>query len=157
MLWQERLPLLDFCSRNGTGVIPYGPLAFGLLTGSITRQTTFPNSDWRSGTHGLRAYDQLFAPGRLEPNLSVVDALRPVALRKGITLAQLSLAWVLCQPGTTGAIAGSVSPQHVRENAAAATVKLSPADLEEIDGILQLRAEVAVSMALQKESDRRDG
>jgi aryl-alcohol dehydrogenase-like predicted oxidoreductase len=154
MLWQERLPLLDFCSRNGTGVIPYGPLAFGLLTGSITPQTIFPDDDWRSGTHGLLAYDQLFAPGRLEPNLAVVDALRPVALRKGITLAQLSLAWVLHQPGITGAIAGSVSREHVREDAAAATVRLSAADLEEIDGVLQLRGEVSAPLGLHKEAGR---
>jgi aryl-alcohol dehydrogenase-like predicted oxidoreductase len=144
MLWQERLPLLDFCSRNGTGVIAYGSLAFGLLTGSITQQTTFPHDDWRSGTLGLRAYDQLFAPGRFEPNLAVVDALRPIALRVDATLAQLALAWVLHQPGITGAIAGSVSSDHVRENATAASVRLSTTDLEEIDRVLQRRAEMSV-------------
>jgi len=144
MLWQERLPLLDVCSRIGTGVIAYGPLAFGLLTGSITAQTTFPDDDWRSGTHGLRAYNQLFATGRLEANLVVVDELRPIAERLGISLAQLSLAWVMHQPGVTGAIAGSVSPEHVRENAAAASVRLLPADLEEIRAVLHRRAEISV-------------
>jgi aryl-alcohol dehydrogenase-like predicted oxidoreductase len=144
MLWQERLPVLDVCSRIGTGVIAYGPLAFGLLTGSITAQTTFPDADWRSGTHGLRAYNQLFATGRLEANLAVVDELRPIAERLGISLAQLSLAWVMHQPGVTGAIAGSVSPEHIRENAAAASVSLLPADLEEIGAVLHRRAEISV-------------
>ena len=77
MLWQERMPLLEVCRTNGSGVIAYGPLAYGLLTGSITAETSFPPDDWRSGGHGLRAYDQLFRPGRLERNLSVVQALRP--------------------------------------------------------------------------------
>jgi aryl-alcohol dehydrogenase-like predicted oxidoreductase len=142
MLWQERLPLLSFCAGNGTGVIAYGPLAFGLLTGSITRQTSFAEDDWRSGRHGLRAYGQLFHPRRLEANVEVVDALKLIAERLGISLARLALAWVLHQAGVTGAIVGSRSPQHVRENAAAAPVKLSTADLAEIETILERRGEV---------------
>ncbi len=145
MLWQERLPLLDVCVRNGTGVIAYGPLAYGLLTGAITREASFPDDDWRSGKHGLRAYDQLFAPGRLEANLDVVDALKPIAERLGASLAQLALAWVLQQNGIAGAIAGSRSPQHVRENAAAWSVELSPDVLAGIETILQRRGEVVVS------------
>ena len=141
MLWQERLPLLEVCSGNGTGVIAYGPLAFGLLTGSIRHETTFPDNDWRSGGHGLRAYDQLFAPGRFGPNLVVVDALRPIAQRLDVSLGQLALAWLLHRDGITGAIAGSRSPEHVRENAAASNVELSTECLAEIDSILQERAE----------------
>jgi aryl-alcohol dehydrogenase-like predicted oxidoreductase len=142
MLWQERLPLLSFCAGNGTGVIAYGPLAFGLLTGAITLQTSFAEDDWRSGRHGLRAYGQLFAPGRLEANLEVVDALKPIAKRLDVSLARLALAWVLHQTGVTGAIVGSRSPQHVRENAVAASVKLSKTDLAEIQTIIERRGEV---------------
>ena len=142
MLWQERLPLLAFCSGNGTGVIAYGPLAFGLLTGAIERETTFPDNDWRSGGHGLRAYDQLFAPGRFESNLEVVDSLRPIAQRLDVSQAQLALAWLLHRDWLTGVIVGSRSPQHVRENAEASHVKLSTESLAEIDSILQNRAEV---------------
>jgi aryl-alcohol dehydrogenase-like predicted oxidoreductase len=143
MLWQERLPLLLFCAHNGTGVIAYGPLAFGLLTGTITNETKFPEDDWRSGKRGLRAYDQLFAPGRLEANLAVVDALKPIASRLEVSLAQLALAWVLHQDGITGAIVGSRSRQHVRENTAASAVQLSRLDLAEIDSILIGRGEAA--------------
>ena len=142
MLWQERLSLLSFCMGYGTGVIAYGPLAFGLLTGSITRETNFAEDDWRSGSHRLRAYGQLFAPGRLEANLEVVDALRPIAKRLDVSLARLALAWILHQTGVTGAIAGSRSPQHVREDAAAAPVRLSTTDLAEIETILERRGEV---------------
>jgi aryl-alcohol dehydrogenase-like predicted oxidoreductase len=142
MLWQERLPLLSFCAGTGTGVIAYGPLAFGLLTGSITGQTSFAEDDWRSGRHGLRAYGQLFAPASLKANLEVVGALRPIADRLEVSLARLALAWILHQAGVTGAIAGSSSPNHIRENAAAAPMKLSTTDLAEIDSILERRGEV---------------
>jgi aryl-alcohol dehydrogenase-like predicted oxidoreductase len=144
MLWQERLPLLAFCSGNDTGVIAYGPLAFGLLTGAIRREMTFPDNDWRSGGHGLRAYDQLFAPGRFESNLEVVDSLRPITQRLDVSQAQLALAWLLHRDGLTGVIVGSRSPQHMRENAGASDVKLSTESLAEIDSILQDRAELFV-------------
>ena len=114
MLWQERLPLLAFCSGNGTGVIAYGPLAFGLLTGAIRRETTFPENDWRSGGYGLRAYDELFAPGRFASNLEAVDSLRPIAERLEVSQAQLALAWLLHRDGLTGVIVGSRSSHHVR-------------------------------------------
>jgi aryl-alcohol dehydrogenase-like predicted oxidoreductase len=142
MLWQERLPLLPFCVANGTGVIAYGPLAFGLLTGGITSGTAFPDDDWRSGSGGLRAYDQLFAPGRLAANLHVVSELRPLAERLTISLPQLALAWVLHQDGVSGAIAGSRSAAHIRENAAASGVKIESDVLDEIGLILRGRGEI---------------
>lgn len=128
--------LFPFCRANGSGVICYGPLGFGLLTGAITPDTRFGPDDWRSGRLGIGYYDELFAPGAFERNLEVVAALRPVAQRLGLTLAQLALGWVVHQDGVTGAIAGSRSPRHVVENAAAADVELGPDDLEEIEAAL---------------------
>jgi methylglyoxal reductase len=137
MLHQDgREDLLPLCDSNGTGVIAYAPLGYGLLTGAITRETRFGHDDWRGGGHGMGAYDTMFAPGRLEQNLDKVDALRPIASRLGVTLAQLALAWVVHQRGITGAIAGSRSPEHVAENAAAGSVAISDQDLEEIDSVL---------------------
>jgi aryl-alcohol dehydrogenase-like predicted oxidoreductase len=66
----------------------------------------------------------------------VVEALRPVAERLGIKLAQLALAWNVHQPGVTAAIAGSRNPDHVRSNAAAGDVELDDATLSELDEIL---------------------
>jgi methylglyoxal reductase len=142
MLWQERLPLLSFSSRNGTGVIAYGPLAFGVLTGTIIRRTRFPREDWRSGSRSLRAYDQLFVPHRLDRNLDVVERLTPIASRLGTSLARLALAWVLQQPGVTGVIAGSREPDHVRENASAGSLTLESSDLVEIGSVLEMRGEL---------------
>ncbi len=132
----SREDLLPLCESSGTGVIAYGPLGYGLLTGAVTKDTTFGDDDWRGGGHGMRAYDELFAPGALERNLEIVEALRPVADRLDITLAQLALAWVVHQRGATGAIAGSRSPDHVAENAGAGSVELSDKDLDEIESIL---------------------
>ena len=128
--------LIPLCAQNGTGVIAYGPLGYGLLTGAFTKDTKFDDDDWRGGGHGMRGYDQHFAPGKIERNLDIVDRLRPVADRLDIKLSQLALAWCVHQEGVTGAIAGSRSPEHVAENAAAGDVDLSDKDLEEIEGIL---------------------
>ena len=62
-------------------------------------------------------YDRLFAPGKIERSLAVVDGLRPIASRLGCTAGQLALAWCFHQSGVTSAIAGSRNPKHVRENA----------------------------------------
>ena len=126
------------CEDNGIGVLAYGSLGFGVLTGTITRETGFPEDDWRSGGVPVPVplYEQIFAPGTLERHLATVDALRPIAEQKGMTLAQLALAWVVAQPGITAAIAGSRSTARVRENAAAGSMELTGADLDEIDAAL---------------------
>jgi aryl-alcohol dehydrogenase-like predicted oxidoreductase len=131
-----REDLFELCDRNGTGIIAYGPLAFGLLTGAITRDTEFGDDDWRGGGHGMRAYDEMFAPRKLERNLEFVDSLKPVAERLGISVAQVALAWVFHQRGVTAAIAGSRSPRHVAENAGAGAVELESKELEEIESLL---------------------
>jgi aryl-alcohol dehydrogenase-like predicted oxidoreductase len=137
MLLQEgRFDLFPFCEENGTGVLAYGPLGYGLLTGAITRDTVFGDDDWRGGKHGMSAYPKLFAPGKLERNLEIVDRLRPIADGVGCSLAQLALAWATSQTGVTGAIAGSRNPEHVRENALGGSVELSQKDLDEIDAVV---------------------
>jgi aryl-alcohol dehydrogenase-like predicted oxidoreductase len=138
MLWRKYFDdgLLDFCEQNGTGVIAYGPLAYGLLTGTITAATTFDDNDWRSGKKGFSYYDRLFKPGVIEGNLEIVDRLRPIADRIGCALSQLALAWLFTQLQITGAIAGSRKADHVRENAEAGDVVLTEKDMEEIASIL---------------------
>lgn len=138
MLHQDgRDDLFAFCESNGTGIIAYGPLAYGLLTGAFTKKTTFTEDDWRGGGHGMSYYDELFAPGKFEVNVERSDSLKPVAERLSVTLPQLALAWVFHQKGVTGAIAGSRSPEHVKDNAGAGSITLSGSDLQEIDSILE--------------------
>jgi aryl-alcohol dehydrogenase-like predicted oxidoreductase len=128
--------LLPLCQKNGTGAIAYGPLGFGLLTGAITKDTKFADDDWRSGKMGMGNYEALFAPRALEKNLALVEQLKRLAKDRGITVAQLALAWVFHQPGVTGAIAGSRSVDHTVENAMAGNVTLSEEDLDEIESLL---------------------
>ena len=128
--------LFPFCRANGTGIICYGPLAYGLLTGVIDRDTKFEDDDWRSGGTGIGYYRELFAPGVIDKNLEIVEGLRPIADRLGITPAQLALAWVVHQDGVTGAIAGSRSTKHVVENGEAGDVQLEQKDLDEIESLL---------------------
>ncbi|MGZ4204516.1 MAG: aldo/keto reductase [Actinomycetota bacterium] len=127
--------LLPYCDEHGIGMIAYGPLGFGLLTGAITKDTTFPDDDWRSGKLGMGGYEELFAPGAIEKNLAVVEQLKRLATDREITVAQLALAWVFHQRGVTAAIAGSRSSAHTVENAGAGTVALSEADLDEIESL----------------------
>ena len=137
MLRREgRDDLFPYCERNGTGVIAYGPLGYGLLTGAFDKDTKFGDDDWRSGKHGMGAYEDLFAPGTFERNIDFVDSLRPITLGLGIKPSQLALAWTWHQQGVTAAIAGSRSPAHVVENAAAGDVELSAEVLDEIESLL---------------------
>jgi len=139
MLHLKNRDLIRWCGERGIAVLAYGPLAYGLLTGAIGEDAEFDDDDWRSGRSGDMSYYRLmFAPGRLERSLAVVERLRPIAERLGITVAQLALAWTSHQPGVTSAIAGSRNPEHARQNAEAGDVELSPGVLVEIEGILPL-------------------
>lgn len=137
MLHLHNRELIEWCGGNGTGVVCYGPLAYGLLTGAITAETEFGPDDWR-GSGGTSYYERLFRPGKLERSLAFVDALRPVADRLGIRVPQLALAWVIHQSGVTSAIAGSRNPKHVRENAEAGDIELDQKTLDELEELLPL-------------------
>jgi len=131
----DRAELLPWLDENGIGYLAYGPLAFGLLTGAITRDSAFHARDWRSGGMRMSYYDRLFAPGKLEPNLEKVERLKAVAERLGTTAATVALRWALEQPGVTAGIAGSRNQDHVRSNAQAGDLKLESELLKELKGI----------------------
>jgi aryl-alcohol dehydrogenase-like predicted oxidoreductase len=134
MLHLKNRDLIRWCGDRGTGVVTYGSLAYGLLTGAIGLDTEFDDQDWRSGNQGEGSYyRQLFAEGRKERSLAVVDALRPIAERLGISVSQLALAWTFHQPGVTSAIAGSRNPRHVSDNTEAGRVDLDEDTLREIE------------------------
>jgi aryl-alcohol dehydrogenase-like predicted oxidoreductase len=140
MLYRPLADLIAWCGEQGIGVIAYGPLAFGLLTGAITADTHFGEDDWRSGNTDvppvLALYRALFAPDVFPDHLRKVEALGPIAERLGITRAQLALAWAADQPGVTGVICGTRSARRALENAAAGSVELSAEDRAEIESAL---------------------
>ena len=130
MLVREHAELIRWCGEQGIGVITYGPLAFGLLTGAIRSETGFPPGDWRGEKQGEGPFADLAG------SLEVVDRILPVAERIGSTLSQLALAWNIQQRGVTAAIAGSRNPSHVRANAAAGDIELDQATLAELNALL---------------------
>jgi len=135
MLQLRDRELIRWCGEHGTGVVSYGPLAFGLLTGAIGPETTFAPGDFR-GPGG--EVDELFGPGNRDRSLAVVDAVHPIAERLDATVAQVALAWNVAQPGVTAAIAGSRSPEHARANAGAGDLELDDATLAELETVLSL-------------------
>src|SRR6266576_1440736 len=78
LLYLELRDVIRWCGEQGIGVVAYGPLAFGLLTGALDANTEYHPQDWRSGGQG-GYHDRLFAPGKIERSLAVVDGLRPIA------------------------------------------------------------------------------
>src|SRR3990172_4432070 len=128
-----------WCGERGIGVVAYGPLAYGLLTGAITPETTFAERDFRGGGgEDTETYEALYAPGKIDRSLAVVDAMRPIAQRLGCRVAQLALAWNFHQAGVTSSIAGSRDPGHVRDNAAAGDIELDDETLGELEALLPL-------------------
>jgi aryl-alcohol dehydrogenase-like predicted oxidoreductase len=139
LLHLEHRDLIRWCGGQGIGVVCYGPLGYGLLSGAVSLETEFDPSDWRSGKKWRGGnYRNMFAPGKKERSLAVTDGMRPIAARLRITVGQLALAWTVHQPGVTAAIAGSRNPDHVRENAGAGEVELDGATVAELEEILRL-------------------
>ncbi|APG93495.1 aldo/keto reductase [Sinorhizobium americanum] len=122
---------LPWVRAHGSGVLAYSPLQSGLLTGAFTpsRARALPENDWRSR-------DEEFAGEALYRNLAFADELRPIAARHHATVAAVAAAWVLAWPGITGAIIGARKPEHIDGWIDAATIALSPRDLDDIEDML---------------------
>ncbi len=133
----DEATLLPWLEERGVGYLAYGPLAYGLLTGTITKETKFDPTDWRSGRWNLGYYQELFAPGKIEPNLEIVARLKEVGERVGLSLPTLALRAALAVRGVTAVIAGSRNPRHARTNAEAGDDLLDDPDvLAEIRAVL---------------------
>ncbi len=117
-------PEIAWAHAHDTGVIVYSPLQSGLLTGAFTGDRVLATDDWRSANPD-------FTTG-LPANLALVDALRPIAARHDVTVAEIALAWATSWPGITGAIVGARTPAQIDGWSGAAEVRLTPADLDEI-------------------------
>jgi len=125
-----------FCRAEGIGVMGYGSLGHGLLTGAFTAATTFdPARDWRAG--GVAFGQPIFRGENLRTNVGVADRLRrEVAEPRGVPLSQIALAWVLGNPAISTALVGARTPAEVDANDAGAELDLSAAERATIDTIL---------------------
>ncbi|MBD2167092.1 aldo/keto reductase [Calothrix membranacea FACHB-236] len=119
--------LMPYCVEHQISILAYSPLAQGLLTGKFSPGHQFDPAD-------NRAKNRLFQGENFERAQQALDKLRPIAERHNATLAQLALAWLIAQP-QTNAIAGARYPQQAKDNAVAGEIKLSDAEISEIDTI----------------------
>ncbi len=124
--------LIPMAQTFGVGLIPWSPLAGGLLTGKYSRGEP-PPADSRFGQGGLRAQQKA---RWVDGVFDVVDALAPIARDKGCTLAQLALAWCEQQPGVASAIIGPRTVEQLQDNLGAAAVTISDEDRARIDAIV---------------------
>ncbi|TET77088.1 MAG: aldo/keto reductase [Candidatus Cloacimonadota bacterium] len=123
--------LLSFCEENNIGVIAYSPMQKGLLTGTFTseRMQNLPEDDHRRR-------DPMFQEPELSNNLAFVEKLCSVAEKKGKTVAQLAISWVLRRPEVTAAIVGARHPFQIEETVVAGELMLSKEDIDAIDILL---------------------
>lgn len=130
--------IFPYCREQGIGVMAYGSLAYGLLTGAFRPDTDFGSSDWRArrGRMGsLNLFQHLFGPDYFPRNLAVVEDLRPIAGRYGKTLPQLALRWTLSNPVISTALVGCRSVAEVEDNVGALGWSIADADMQAIDAI----------------------
>ncbi|HCB0566935.1 TPA: aldo/keto reductase [Klebsiella quasipneumoniae subsp. similipneumoniae] len=120
--------ILKACRELGVGFVPYSPLGRGFLTGKITDLSLFAADDFRRNLPRFQAET-------MRKNQQLLDRLQQVAGRYDATLAQMALAWVMSKGEDIVPIPGARKINHLRDNAAAADIMLSPEDILTIDHI----------------------
>ncbi len=123
----EKNGVLDLCEELGIGFVPWGPLGMGYLTGKLNAQTPF------DGKLDLRAAFDRFTPESLAANMPIVNLLNSFASARNATASQIALAWLMAQKPFIVSIAGTRNIPHFKENLGAYDIKLSTADLQELE------------------------
>jgi aryl-alcohol dehydrogenase-like predicted oxidoreductase len=124
------MSILPYARAHDIGVLVYGPLSHGLLSGGMTEETRFAADDWRSKS-------DVFRGDLYRRNLRVVSALERFAqFELGTSVSRLAIAWTLANPAVQVAIVGTRSPKHVDDAIAAADLELDAQALSRIDDIV---------------------
>jgi aryl-alcohol dehydrogenase-like predicted oxidoreductase len=127
--------VLDTCRELNIGFVPYSPLGRGFLTGAIRKADDLGADDFRRQLPRFQAEN-------FDANAALVASLEELAAEKGVTAAQLALAWVLNQGDDIVPIPGARKLHHLEQNAAAADITLSAAELAQLDEVIPV-AQVA--------------
>ena len=125
--------VMPHCDREGIGIMAYGSLAHGMLTGAMSADTEFEESDWRATGYAFGL--PLFKGDHFLANLDAVRRLSEIARREGIAIATLASAWVLRKSAVTVSLIGFRRPEEIDDALKVAELQLSDALLEEIDAI----------------------
>jgi len=135
-LWSREVEtngVLATCRELGITFVPYSPLGRGFLTGAIQKLEDLDSTDWRRT-------NPRFGEQALQENLKLATAVKELAMEKGISPAQLALAWVLAQGQDLVPIPGTKRLRYLEENMGALNVKLTGADLKKIaDRVAQFK------------------
>jgi aryl-alcohol dehydrogenase-like predicted oxidoreductase len=126
-IWERDVEedILAACRENGIGFVPYSPLGRGFLAGGIRSLDELPADDWRRN-------DPRYSPENMPKNLAIVDAISEVAGRRGVSNAQIALAWLLAQGDDIVPIPGVKRSETLRDSAGAPDVTLTADDLAAI-------------------------
>jgi aryl-alcohol dehydrogenase-like predicted oxidoreductase len=124
----ELLPVLE---ELGIGFVPFSPLGAGFLTGTIDETTKFDPTDFRNMV-------PRFSPEARKANMALVEVVKAAAERRGVTPAQLALAWLLAQKPWIVPIPGTTKRQRLEENLGAVEVELSAGELTQISEAAEL-------------------
>jgi aryl-alcohol dehydrogenase-like predicted oxidoreductase len=131
-LWERDVEdeILPLCRELGIGFVPYSPLGRGFLAGNIRSKADLPADDWRHN-------DPRYSDENFGANLKIVDAIRAVADRHGVSLAQIALAWLLAQGDDIVPIPGVKRRLTLEDSAGAVDVALSQEDLSALEAARQ--------------------
>jgi aryl-alcohol dehydrogenase-like predicted oxidoreductase len=120
--------LIPYCLAHNIGVLPYSPLAKGLLTGKFNRDSVFED---------IRERDPEFVGNRFHRNLQIVQRLATIAAEYGKTVTQLVLNWTIAFPGVTAPLVGAKRPSQVAEHVGAVGWEITVEDFARIDAVLK--------------------
>ena len=123
--------ILQICEKNGVGIVPFSPLAQGLLTGKYRKNQPIP-----AGSRATHQADKQINNLLTEENLDKVERLLPIASELGVPLSALALAWILRKKQISSVITGASKPEQLRANAGASGLKIPDDALDEIEKIL---------------------
>ena len=123
---EEEREMIPQCLDQGVAVLPWSPLARGLLAGNRTRAGERLTARARTAAFG----DSLYLP---EVDFAVVDRVEEVAGERGVSPAQVALAWLLHEPGVTAPIVGATKLQHVEDALAAEALALEDAEIARLE------------------------
>ncbi len=138
---------LPWCQEHQVAALIYWPLMKGLLAGKLPRDHRFDPRD------GRQKYP-MFHGEEWERNQDFLDQLRPIAADRQVTVAQVVLNWTIQRAGITAALCGAKRPEQIRDNAAAMTWTLTPAEISRIDAAIAARGPI-VSRAAVTQGERQ--
>jgi aryl-alcohol dehydrogenase (NADP+) len=127
---EEEREMLPLCRAEGIGVLPWSPLARGLLTGNRGRSSTYATTRAEADDYGHRLYN-------MEPDFQVADRVAEVAAARGVPRAHIALAWLLRQPGVTAPIIGATKLPQLEEAVGAVELQLSDAECTALEAPYQ--------------------